>query len=403
VPPTLFDKEDQFFFHTYKRLTLDIERGEGCYLYDRAGKKYLDFFGGLAVNSLGYNHPRINDAITHQLTKYIHLSNFFVQEPQVRLAEQLIEVSGYKRLFFTNSGTEAVEGAIKLARKWGKAQGKKDLFGLSHSFHGRTMGALSLTERAKYREGYEPFLPNTGHIGFNNVEELRSKMNAQTLGIVLEFIQGEGGINVVSKEFAAELNASREKFGFLIIGDEIQCGLGRTGKFFGFEHFGVRPDIVVIAKPLGGGLPLGAFMGNERVAESFSYGVHGTTFGGNPVACAAGSVVLDEIMNKGVMMNAGEVGAYLKSALTALQREMPDAIADVRGYGCMLGIELTQESQPVVDELQRRGILANSTNVNVVRLLPPLLITREHCDIFVNEFRAVLKALVRQPVHATAK
>jgi len=204
----------------------------------------------------------------------------------------------------------------------------------------------------------------------------------------------------VSKEFAAELNASREKFGFLIIGDEIQCGLGRTGRFFGFEHFGVRPDIVVIAKPLGGGLPLGAFMGNERVADSFSYGVHGTTFGGNPVACAAGSVVLDEIITKGVMKNAGEVGAYLKSALTVLQREMPEAIADVRGYGCMLGIELTRESQPVVDELQRRGILANSTNVNVVRLLPPLLITREHCDIFVNEFHTVLKALVQQPVHA---
>lgn len=399
---SLFDKERQLFFQTYKRLSLDIERGDGCYLYDRSGKRYLDFFGGLAVNSLGYNHPRVKEAIIQQINKYIHLSNYYVQEPQVRLAEKLIAASGYRRLFFTNSGTEAIEGAIKLARKWGKNNGKLDLFGLSNSFHGRTMGALSLTERQKYREGYEPFLPHTDHIAFNDVDELRRKVNERTLGVVLEAIQGEGGINVVSSEFVQELKALREKFGFLIIADEIQSGLGRTGKFFGFEHFDLRPDVVAIAKPLGGGLPLGAFLGNERVEDTFSYGVHGTTFGGNPVACAAGIMVLEEIVDNGLMKNAAEIGSYLKSAFLAMKQEMPTIITDVRGFGCMLGIELSHEGQPVVDELQRRGILVNCTNTNVIRLLPPLLITRQHCDQLLLEFRAVVGKLFRQQSPAEA-
>ncbi len=398
---SLFEKEHQYFFRTYKRLLLEIERGEGCYLYDTKGNRYLDFFGGLAVNSLGYNHPRVKDAIIQQINKYIHLSNYYVQEPQIRLAEKVIAASGYRRLFFTNSGTEAIEGAIKLARKWGKKNGKQDLFGLSNSFHGRTMGALSLTERPKYREGYEPFLPNIGHLQFNDVQELRAKVNASTLGIVLEVIQGEGGINVVSAEFVAELKRLREEFGFLIIADEIQSGLGRTGKFFGFEHFDLQPDIVAIAKPLGGGLPLGAFLGNERVENVLSYGEHGTTFGGNPVACAAGLVVIEEIVQNGLMRNAAEMGDYLKTAFLAMQNELPQVIKDVRGFGCMLGIELAFEGQPVVDALQARGILVNCTNTNVIRLLPPLVISRHECDRLIAEFRSVVRELVA-PNAATA-
>lgn len=396
---SLFEKEHRFFFQTYKRLSLDIIRGDGCYLYDRSGNRYLDFFAGLAVNSLGYNHPRVKEAIIRQLDRYIHLSNYYVQEPQVLLAEKLMTASGYRRLFFTNSGTEAIEGAIKLARKWGKKNGKVDLLGLSNSFHGRTMGALSLTERQKYREGYEPFLPNTGHVTFNDVGDLRKKVNERTLGIVLEFIQGEGGIHVVRPEFVAELKRLREQFGLLIIADEIQSGLGRTGKFFSFEHFDLRPDIVAIAKPLGGGLPLGAFLGNERVEDTFSYGVHGTTFGGNPVACAAGIVVMEEIVENGLMKNAAEIGSYLKSAFQAMQQEFPTVITDVRGFGCMLGIELSREGQPVVDELQRRGILVNCTNTNVIRFLPPLIISRQHCDQLLSEFRAVVSQLF---VHSPA-
>ncbi len=389
----LFLKEERYFFRTYKRLGLDIERGEGTYLVSRDGKRYLDFFGGLAVNALGYNHPAVNKAIIDQVQKYIHLSNYYVQEPQVNLAERVVQASGFQRVFFTNSGTEAVEGAIKVARKWGKKHGKTDLIGLSNSFHGRTMGALSLTEREKYREGYEPFLPNIRHIEFNDVAQLHAAVNAQTLGIILEFIQGEGGIFVVSADFAKALIDLRQKFGFLIIADEIQAGMGRTGKFLSCEHFGVQPDIVVIAKAIGGGLPLGAFLGNERVADVLTYGTHGTTFGGNPVACAAGVAVFQEVIDKGLMKRAGEIGGYLKSQFERLKSEFPALVKDVRGLGCMLGVELTQDAQPVVDLLQERGFLVNCTHATVLRFLPPFIVTREQCDALVQALKNILNEL----------
>jgi acetylornithine/N-succinyldiaminopimelate aminotransferase len=385
----LFLKEERYFFRTYKRLGLDIDRGEGVYLIARDGKRYLDFFGGLAVNALGYNHPAVNKAIIDQVQKYIHLSNYYVQEPQVMLAERVIQASGFQRVFFSNSGTEAVEGAIKVARKWGKKHGKTELIGLSNSFHGRTMGALSLTERQKYREGYEPFLPNVSHIEFNEVAQLRAAVNQQTLGIILEFIQGEGGIFVVSPEFAATLNELRQKFGFLIIADEIQAGMGRTGKFFAFEHFGVRPDMVVIAKAIGGGLPLGAFLGSERVADVLTYGTHGTTFGGNPVACAAGVAVFREVLDNGLMKRAGEIGEYLKSRFEVLKTEFPNLVKDVRGIGCMLGVELVQDGQPFVDKLQEKGYLVNCTHTTVLRFLPPFIVTKDQCDALVGALRQV--------------
>ncbi len=387
----LFEKEEKLFFHTYKRLGLDIVRGEGATLIARDGKRYTDFFGGLAVNALGYNHPKVNEAIIRQVQQYIHLSNFYIQEPQVLLAEKLLKASGYQRVFFGNSGTEAIEGAIKLARKWGLKEGKTQLIGLTNSFHGRTMGALSLTERQKYREGYEPFLPNVSHVGFNDVTQLRVAVNAQTLGVVLEFIQGEGGVNVVSPEFASALNELRDRFGFLIIGDEIQTGMGRTGKFFGFEHFGVRPDIVVVAKAIGGGLPLGAFLGNERVEDVLSYGAHGTTFGGNPVACAAGVAVLTEILDNGLMNQAGEIGSYLKDRFGRLQEGFPSLIREVRGFGCMLGIDLTIDGQPIVDQLQERGFLVNCTHQTVLRFLPPFIVSKNQCDSLLQNLQEILR------------
>jgi acetylornithine aminotransferase len=316
-----------------------------------------------------------------------------VQDKTVELAERIIIASGYKRIFFSNSGTEAVEGAIKIARKWGNGLEKIRLLNLTNSFHGRTMGALSLTERPAYREGYEPFLPNTDSIEFNNVEDLRAKVNEQTLGIILEFIQGEGGINVVSKEFAQELKSLQEKFGFLVIADEIQAGVGRTGKFFGFNHYDIHPDIVVIAKAIGGGLPLGVILGNDKVAEVLTYGTHGTTFGGNPVACAAGCAVMEEIVDKGLMKQAGIIGEYLKSKAIELQKQFPAIVKEVRGYGCMLGIDLNRGGQPVVDELLNRGILINCTNTTVLRLLPPYIITPEQCDQLMFELHSILKLL----------
>jgi acetylornithine/N-succinyldiaminopimelate aminotransferase len=390
---SIFEKESKYFFHTFHRLPLDIDRGEGVYLYTKDGKRYMDFFGGLAVNALGYNHPRITAAIEKQIHRYIHLSNYYVQDKTVELAERVITASGYKRIFFSNSGTEAVEGAIKIARKWGKGLEKTRLLNLSNSFHGRTMGALSLTERPAYREGYEPFLPNTDSIEFNNVGDLRAKVNGQTLGVILEFIQGEGGINVISKEFVQELKTLQEKFSFLVIADEIQAGVGRTGKFFGFEHYDIHPDIVVIAKAIGGGLPLGAILGNDKVADVLTYGTHGTTFGGNPVACAAGCAVMEEIIDKGLMKQAGIIGEYLKSKAIELHRQFPAIIKEVRGYGCMLGIDINRGGQPIVDELLNRGILINCTNTSVLRFLPPYIITQEQCDQLIFELHSVLKSL----------
>jgi len=393
VSETIFEKESKYFFHTFHRLPLEIDRGEGVYLYAKDGKRYLDFFGGLAVNALGYNHPRITAAIEKQIHRYVHLSNYYVQDTVVELAERIITASSYKRIFFSNSGTESVEGAIKIARKWGKGQGKSRLLNMSNSFHGRSMGALSLTEMPAYREGYEPFLPNTDFIEFNNVKDLQTKINGQTLGVILEFIQGEGGVNVISKEFVQELKTLQEKYGFLVIADEIQAGVGRTGKFFGFKHYDIQPDIVVIAKAIGGGLPLGAILGNEKVADVLTYGTHGSTFGGNPVACAAGCAVMEEINEKGLMIQAGIIGEYLKSKAKELQNQFPSVIKEVRGYGCMLGIDLNRNGQPVVDELLNRGILINCTNTTVLRLLPPFIITQEQCDQLMFELHSVLKSL----------
>jgi len=393
VSESIAEIEARTFFHTYHRLPMEIDRGEGVFLYAKDGKRYTDFFGGLAVNALGYNHPRVNAAIEKQIHRYIHLSNYYLQDAQIELAERIIRVSGYKRIFFSNSGTEAMEGAIKLARKWGKPSGKVQLFNLTNSFHGRTMGALSLTDRPKYRDGYEPFLPNTASIEFNNCADLKTKINETTLGVILEFIQGEGGVNVISPEFAHELNALHQKLGFLLVADEIQAGMGRTGKFFGFEQYDVHPDVVVIAKAMGGGLPLGAILGNERVAEVLGYGAHGTTFGGNPVACAAGCAVMEEVVQNGLMKQAGTIGAYLKSQALALQKEFPAIVKDVRGIGCMLGMDLDRDGQPIVDELRNRGLLINCTNTTVLRLLPPYIITQDLCDQLFVELRSIIRSL----------
>lgn len=389
---SLAEREHAHFFHTYKRLGLEIERGEGAYLFDRAGKRYLDFFGGLAVNSLGYGHPGILKAIQDQSARYIHLSNFFLQEPQIRLVEQLLSITGFRRAFLCNSGTEALEGAVKLARKWGLGRGKSTMVGMSNAFHGRTFAALSLMDTPKYRDGYEPFLSHMTSIPFNDVGVATAAITAETLAVVLECIQGEGGIFPVTPEFAAALNELRDKHGFLIIADEIQSGVGRTGKFFGFEHVGLRPDVVLVAKAIGAGLPLGVILGNERVEGAFTYGVHGTTFGGNPVACAAGSVVLDEVVEGGLMRNAARAGEVLHAAGERLRWEFPRLVKETRGYGCMIGIDLCVDSQPFVDALLARGILVNSTHQTVLRLLPPLTVTADQCEHFEHELRSLLKA-----------
>lgn len=375
-----FELESKLFFKTYKRIPLEIDRGEGCYLITKNGDRYLDLFGGLGVNALGYSHPRVVQAIREQVDRYVHLSNFFLQDPQIRLAEFLIQQSGYKRVFLCNSGTEAIEGAIKLCRKWSKSKKKRKIFGMTNGFSGRTMGSLSLMDKLNYREGYEPFLPDFDQIEFNDLEDLRRKVSEETAAVFLEFVQGEGGIVPASTLFVQELFKLREDYGFLVVADEIQTGIGRTGRYFAFQHYGVSPDIVALAKPIGGGLPLGAFLGNDKVSDVFTPGTHGTTFGGNPLACAAGLAVLQEVEEKNLVAKAAELGEHLKAAFEEMKRAFPHLIAAVRGLGLMLGIELKKECASLVDKMRERKILVNCTSKTVLRFLPPLILTKDEAD-----------------------
>jgi len=389
----LVEREERLFFRTYKRLDLEIEKGEGCFLISKDGNRYLDFFSGLAVNSLGHSHPKIIEAITNQINRYIHLSNIFLQRPQIELAELLLEITGYSKVFFSNSGTEAMEGAIKLARKWGNSKNNKEIIYFSGAFHGRTMGALSLTDREIFRSGYEPFLHDVIRGEYNNPTHLIENVNENTLAVVLEFIQGESGVRETSQLFVNTLESLRSKYNFLLIADEIQSGLGRTGKFFAFNYHNIKPDIVVIAKPLGGGLPLGAILGSEKVSKVFTYGVHGTTFGGNPVACAAGLATINEIVNQGIMKNAKEVGDYLKDKLIETKIKFPNIISDIRGKGLMIGIEINRDCEMIVADMIKQHVLINCTNNNVIRLLPPLIISSYEVDYLINSFENVLSKI----------
>lgn len=387
---TIHEREERSILHTYKRLPIEVSHGRGMLLYDVAGNEYLDFLGGVAVNALGYGHQELQDAIIEQSGKYIHVSNYFVQQPQVELAEILKSITGFSRVFFCNSGAEACEGALKLARKWGNANARSEVVTMQDSFHGRTMGSLSMMTNADYREGFGPFLEGCVNIPFNDIAALTAVVNNKTTGVFLECIQGEGGINEVSLEFAARLSELKRQFGFLLIVDEVQSGIGRTGKFLAGEHYGLAPDIVTLAKPLGGGLPLGAILVNEELKDVLKPGNHGTTFGGNPVACAAGKVVLTEVVENGLMKNASDVGSYFLEQLKKIQIELPHSVKEIRGKGLMVGMELTFPGKAIVDSMLERKIIINCTHGNVLRFLPPLIAQREHVDEVCNGLREVL-------------
>ena len=387
---TTTERERDSFFHTYKRLPLDIDRGEGVYLFDRSGKRYLDLFGGLAVNALGYAHPGVVTAIHEQSKRFIHLSNYFVTDTALELAELLRKHTGFRKVFFSNSGTEGIEGAIKIARLWGSTRRKTEIISFTNAFHGRTYGALSMMDRVKYKSGFEPFLDNFTILPFNDPGALVSKAGDGTLAVFLEFVQGEGGIVPASKEFVAAIAELRRRHGFLLVADEIQSGIGRTGRPFAFSHYDISPDIAVVAKPLGGGLPIGAILGSGTVADVLDIGQHGTTFGGNPVSCAAGVVVMREIFEGGLMRNADVAGAHFMKGLGKLRKEFPSLVRDVRGLGLMLGMELTRPCDTIVAEMLRAGVLANCTNQNVIRIIPPLIITTAQIDEALALMRGVL-------------
>ncbi len=389
--PEIFDKEKKLFFPTYKRLPTEIDRGEGVYLFTKTGERYLDLIGGLAVNVLGYSNKKVRTAIINQTEKFSHLSNFFYQDTQVDFAEKLLKLAGFKRVFLASTGTESIEGAIKLTRKHFKSDKKVKLISFTGGFHGRTYGSLSLTYKDKYRKDHEPFLPFTKFLPYNSIKDLEDNIDEETAAVFLEFIQGEGGVNVADVGFIEKLQELKDKYNFLIVADCIQCGAGRTGKFLSIHHFNAYVDICVVAKGIGGGLPLGAIMSKEYLNDSWKIGEHGTTFGGNPVSCAAGIVVLDELKN-GVMENASVIGDHLKSKLFDLQKKFPEKIKDVRGLGLMLGIEV-QNVNPseVVNKLFDNKILVNLVSDNVIRLLPPLIITKEEANIFLYFFEKVIE------------
>ena len=377
--PITQETEQKLFFHNYARFPLAVTHGEGVWLICDNGARYLDMIAGIGVNALGYGNDRLVQAISSQAAKLIHASNLFMMQPQFELAEKLLALSGLSKVFFANSGTEAIEAAIKLARKWAAQSGdedKKEVLSLSNCFHGRTYGAMSLTAKAKYVDGFDPLLPGTGMIAFNDIADLEEKVSRRTAAVFIEVIQGEGGIHRISQPFIDRLKELRLEYNFLIVADEIQAGCGRTGKFFSYMHVDADPDLVCLAKPLGGGLPLSAVIGNEKVADVLTYGNHGTTFGGNPVACAAGIAMIDAIEDDQLMKRAEDTGRFIEEELRKLAARHPQ-ILDIRQFGLMIGITVDREAKYYVEKALQKFVIINATSLNVIRLLPPLTITRE--------------------------
>jgi len=384
--------ERKYLLQTYNRYPLVLSRGKGVFVYDIEGNRYLDFVAGLGVNALGHAHPRIVKAIREQAAKLVHVSNLYYHEYQGPLAEKLCSLSGLNRAFFSNSGTEAIEGSIKLARLAGHrvgGEGKCRLVALDGSYHGRTFGALSLTGQDKHRKGFEPLLEDVTFVRQNDIEGLRAAVNDNTCAIVLEPIFGEGGIYECSVEFLQECRALADRHRAALIFDEIQCGLGRTGTVFAFQTFGVTPDIVAIAKPLAAGLPLGAFLAKEEFASAISPGQHGTTFGGGPLACRVALEFLAIVEEEKLLDNVTRVGAYLQQQLKDLIGKRA-AAKEVRGRGLMQGIQLDVPARPIVDAALSAGVLFNSTQDTVVRFLPPFLLEEKHVDKGIRVLKKLL-------------
>jgi predicted acetylornithine/succinylornithine family transaminase len=365
---------------------ITLVKGKGTRLWDSEGREWLDFAAGIAVNGFGYGDRKVVAAIKRQAATLIHVSNLYHNQPASALAERLVRLAFPAKVFFTNSGTEAWEGAMKFARRIGKEQGRIEYVVFEHSFHGRSMGALSTTWTLKYREPFEPLVPGVRFVPRNDLASVAAAVGDRTAAVMIEPVQGEGGIRPATPEYLKGLQAICRERGALLVFDEIQCGLGRTGKMFAFQHSGVVPDILTIAKPLAGGLPMGAILLREDLAGALKVGDHGTTFGGNPVCAAAALAVLDHLEEPGFVDDIAARGLYLTRGLKKLARKHKDAIADVRGLGLMLGVEFRGEAAPVLKALRERRILAVRAGDKVLRLLPPLIVKR-------SEIRQLLTAL----------
>ena len=387
------EQADQALVHTYNRYPIVLDHGEGVYLYDTEGKKYLDFAAGIAVCSLGYGHPEYNAALKEQMEKLLHVSNLFYTAPVVDAAEKLKKASQMDRIFFTNSGTEAIEGALKAARKYAytKKSGKYEFIAMEHSFHGRSMGAVSVTGTENYRTPFEPLVGGVRFAKYNDLESVKAQVTDQTCAIILETVQGEGGIYPAESEFLKEIRMLCDENDILLILDEIQCGMGRTGSMFAWQDYGVRPDIMCMAKAIGNGVPVGAFAMTEEVAEySLKPGDHGTTYGGNPFACAAVDKVLDIFEKDHIVEHVKEVTPYLEEKLDGLV-EKYDGVLKRRGKGLMQGLVLARPVGEVIANAQKEGLLVISAGGNVLRMVPPLVIKKEHVDEMIEKLERALQ------------
>lgn len=389
--------EAKLLLPTYERNPILFVDGAGMYLIDDHGNRYLDLLSGIGVNALGYGHPAVVDTIATQSRRLIHTSNLYYHEGQAELAARLTERSGHDRVFFCNSGTEAWEAAMKLARAHASSKRSSgDVIGtrflaLENSFHGRTMGSVSTTHKDKYREPFQPLVPGVDFVRFNDVEHLRSSFSSAVCAILIEPVQGEGGIRPVSQDFFAAARELTQSTGALLIADEIQSGLGRTGKWFAYQHFGIKPDVTTLAKPLAGGLPLGVMLCSEEAARGIHPGLHGTTFGGGPLACSVANAVIDTMERDNLLENVQQVGSYFIHQLHELAARH-ESVVDVRGMGLMLAVELSSAdlAKLVVARMLERRILINRTSETVLRFLPPYIIGRDHVDIAIAALHEIL-------------
>lgn len=385
------DKE--YHFNLYGRYPITMSHGKGSRLWDVDGKEYVDGLSGIAVCSLGHSHPKVVDAITMQASKLMHVSNFFVTEPLAELSKAICEFSGMDKVFFCNSGAEAIEGAVKVARKYNSLNGKKgcDIISMENSFHGRTIATIAMGKK-KYQEGFAPMPSGFIKSNLNDIEDLKSKITSNTGAIIIETIQGEGGVIVVELEYLKAVRKLCDENNILLIADEVQCGVGRTGYFYAFQEYGIKPDIVCSAKGVAAGFPMGTVLATKKVAASMEPGNHGTTFGGNPLACATSLATLNIVSQKEFLNEVIEKGDYFKNELNEKLKEFP-IFKEVRGKGLMIGVEFTELTRPIVMKMLDKGVIVNATADTVIRIVPPLIITKEEIDIIVEKLVESIKEL----------
>lgn len=392
----IFDDAGRYIMNTYKRLPLFIVKGRGNRVYDGEGREYLDFVSGLAVNNLGHCNPRVTVAFQKQAQRLVHTSNLFYTEPQIRLAKLLVENSFADKVFFCNSGAEANEAAIKLVRKYSheKGNGRFEIITALNSFHGRTMATLTATGQEKFHKGFAPLVPGFSYVPFNDIAALEKAITEKTAAVMIEPIQGEGGVNIPDRDYLKRLREICDSNGILLVLDEVQTGIGRTGKLFAYQHSGMEPDIMTIAKALGGGLPIGAMLAKDHIAAAFTPGTHASTFGGTPLVCSAAIEVIKLITEDDLILdNCRRMGDYLIAELDNLRLKYPHLIKDVRGQGLLTGMELNITGETIVSECIKRGIIINCTMERVLRFLPPLDVNQEDIDKLAETLTEVFKSI----------